>query len=288
MRDRQGLSGGAVLEEISEADADPATAALFREIRVTLGVPFVSLLYRHVATDSELLRSLWSMVGPILATAEAKTAAAELARVDLPPTTPPIPLAALRAVGLDPDEEQRAAATLAAYAHANAMNLLVIQLLEGNDELSGRNNRRMRRLRPSPAGKKSTDHTPLLPMARPQDLDPATTALLHEMSLALTDASHPILVPSLLRHFGHLPGLLALLWTSIRPALVDGVLARASAETARRSRELASALPYTGAADAAIMARVDQFARTIPRMLVCGGLIEAALAETSALVRDGP
>lgn len=49
---------------IAEADAIGDTAALFADIRATLGVPVVNLIWRHLATIPEALPWAWSTLKP--------------------------------------------------------------------------------------------------------------------------------------------------------------------------------------------------------------------------------
>ena len=49
------------LDEIREADAPAEIAALYRDIRETTRLPLVNLIYRHLATITGGLASVWSM-----------------------------------------------------------------------------------------------------------------------------------------------------------------------------------------------------------------------------------
>ena len=52
---------------IPEADATCEIAAIYGDIRETLGVPVVNLIWRHLATMPDALPWTWSVVRPIYA-----------------------------------------------------------------------------------------------------------------------------------------------------------------------------------------------------------------------------
>lgn len=258
---------------MSEADAEGSVADLYEDIRRTLRLPLVNLIYRHLAAIDRL-EGVWAALRPNLVAPAIEGPARELAAVD-PGAVAAIPCAALAAAGVGDDELARAHATLAAYAHANSRNLLAITgALRGTpgSPTSG----------PAPTendNHSQRDPAEVLPMAALGDLDGATRRLLDEMSRPVVGDAEPVIVPSLLRHFAHRPCLLALLWTAIRPGARD-VAAKASAIRAR-AEELAAGLPHPVAAleDEEARAPLERFRPAMSGMLVVGAMLERALAE---------
>ena len=52
---------------VREDAATGATAAIFADLRATLGVPFVNLIWRHLATMPGMLEWTWALVKPLQA-----------------------------------------------------------------------------------------------------------------------------------------------------------------------------------------------------------------------------
>jgi hypothetical protein len=57
--------GADSIPAISEGDAVGDVAALYEDLRVTLGVPFVNLIWRHLATIPGGLAWVWTLVKPL-------------------------------------------------------------------------------------------------------------------------------------------------------------------------------------------------------------------------------
>jgi hypothetical protein len=271
---------GDYLEEVGEATAVGEVARIYDEIRATTGLPFVSLIYRHLATEPDVLERTWGALAPVLSSPEWRAAAAELADIQSPEVVA-IPVSALSIAGLDADEFVATTTTLVAYARANSSNLLASQIL-----LSG-----LRSTRAShPPAPRVPDRHPdvvesaLLPMCDLRDLDGATVGLLEEISVYVSGEARPLVVPSLWRRFGHRPALIALLWTSMRPSVVDGSLDRHVDALLGRVRLLARDLAVDEAAlDGQVASLIRPFVATIPRMLVCGAMMRSALREGAQL-----
>lgn len=271
---------GHYLEEVGEATAVGEVARIYEEIRATTGLPFVSLVYRHLATEPDVLERTWAVLAPALSSPEWRATAADLAEVQSPEVVA-IPVSALSVVGLDADEFAATTATLVAYARANASNLLASQILLGRPPSTRASD---------PPAPTAFDRRPdviesaLLPMCDLRTLDSATVALLEEISVYVSGEERPLVVPSLWRHFGHRPALIGLLWTSMRPSVLDGSLDRHVGALLGRARLLVQDFALEEAAlDVRAASLVGPFAATIPRMLVCGAMMRSALREGARL-----
>lgn len=58
------------LKEVAEVDAVGRVATIYRDIRQTLRVPLVNLIYRHLACDEPVLDQAWSRIKPALISGE--------------------------------------------------------------------------------------------------------------------------------------------------------------------------------------------------------------------------
>jgi hypothetical protein len=262
------------LPETREADATGTVAATYRDIRVVLGLPFVNLVYRYLATTPGLLERAWAELRPNLLHEATDSLASELVPFPVG-TVVPIPAASLAAARFAGERAALGAATLAAYARANTRNLLAVHaLLDGN---SGPEVRASVEI-PAPL---AADDQPVLPMADLDALPPEATAILMEMSLAITGPEEPTLVPSLPRHFAQPPCLLALLWAALRPDLTNGATDAPARSLADRGRELARRLPYgvRPIEDPRARLVLGRFVRAVSKMLVVAELMCRALTE---------
>ncbi len=260
------------MAELPESEAPAAIRAIYDDIRDTLGLPVVNLLYRHLAVEPGRLESTWADLRPVLKDPSTHALAAALAARVPAPTFAPVSGAALAVVGVGEAELARVEATLSMYERANARNLVALRVLLGGSDGTGRGNRPTGRVPAPLAGEP-------FPMADLARLPPSVRALLHEVSAAVVGGGEPILVPSLLRHFVHEPGLLALAWTALRSRLTDDALRRRAAPVREQACVLATQFPrpVRPIEDPSARDVLERFAEPIARMLVVGALIGRAL-----------
>lgn len=251
--------------EIPESSAAGSVAEVYADIRRVLGVPFVALIYRVLASEPDRLQPIWADLGPNLASGVARHAAQGLA------STPRRRIVAGRAPdGLDLDVGA-AVATLEAFRHANALNVIGLSaLLRGVD-------------RP-PAPDRGASAPPsfwrLLPMADLASLPTTTVDLLERMSAPIAGPERPIVIPSLLRYFAHDRHVLEFVWETIQPHVEGAAFASATAAIRTEANEAASSLPYRVRAAAGAETRriAHRFVTTVPAMIVVSALIEDAIS----------
>ena len=185
---------------------------------------------------------------------------------------PPIPPAALAAVGVYGATLDDARSTVAAYMHANPRNLLAVTALL--DETPGSDS-----LPPDAGEPPPPPAWEMLPMAALDTLEAPARELIDEMSAPLVSPGEGVLVPSLLRHFADEPAVLALLWTSVAPSVESGAVAGSAEVVAGRAAELAASFPYAvkPLADEQTRDTLARFRFTLSRMIVVGRLLEDAL-----------
>lgn len=267
MTDRQ------LLPEVGEADAEGDVARLYQEIRTTLRIPFVGLIYRTLAVKPGRLESAWQQLRPFFAHPATWQAATDLhwAEASLPPVPP---VGELGGLGLGARFLMQATATLDAYDRANRLNLLGLSALlvplSGVVPVDSVE-------RPTP-GLVSAAREELLPMLDAEALPSADRAVLLEMSQALLPSRDPVLVPSLLRHFA-LPGLLGRIWPAVRPAIAGGFVATAAVDLRRQAA--AAPIPprqsMSPILDPAIRPTAERFLVATSTMVVTGAVLRRAL-----------
>jgi hypothetical protein len=258
----------AYLAEVPEDAAQGLVAEIYEDIRSVLGLPLVNLVYRHLAVEPRRLEAAWRQLRPNL-TDGAIDRGVEALVANAIVDAAPVPSVALRAAGVGSVELGQAAAVLDAYNEANPRNLIALRaLLVG---VPGTGSPRPSASRPAPV--------PLPGLASLDGLDEALRALLNEMAGAVAAKGEERLIPGLFRHLAHSPGLLALAWTVVRPAVVGRNVARAANLVARQAAGLATGLPHPVEAtrDPETAAVVRRFTETIPRMLVVGMTLRRSL-----------
>ena len=109
---------------VEEADATGALAALFDDIRATLGVPVVNLIWRHLATIPGALDFAWAVVRPHYISGDIARYANGL-RGDL--SIPHVESRALR--NLTAAELSQISTIVQSYERSNAMNLIGLSAL---------------------------------------------------------------------------------------------------------------------------------------------------------------
>lgn len=118
----------APLPEIPEQGAGEGIAPLYSAIRAGLAARTVPLLYRVMAPEPGCLAWAWGIIGPLATSGVLAAIGAAAARAA--PSLPAVmPRAACRLAGLDDAGADRAAAIVAAFNHANPMNLAARAIL---------------------------------------------------------------------------------------------------------------------------------------------------------------
>lgn len=231
---------------IDEATATGDTAALFADIRATLGVGVVNLIWRHLATIEGALPWAWSAVRPLyvegVIEAEAERLRERMRLLDLPR----VPSEVLASVGLDASAMTGVKTVLATYDRSNTMNLLALSALlaslDGDVASGGQVG----------SGRSGGVEGALPKLMSETDVSPETWALVLRLNM-LGERDDGSVLASMYRHLAHWPGALALAWTLLAPADADGSLGGAIADNLAaakaRARMLAGRLKSSGAAD---------------------------------------
>jgi len=280
---------------IAEADATGELAALYDDIRKTLNVPFVNLVWRHLATLPGALPWTWATVRPLYALPAFDQAADSLARVPVRDAgiEPCLP-EALQLVGVGGTECRAVGALLADYGHANARALLA--LLAAQACLADPDGK-ARPVPPQPppaAADQMPAHArvPGAALALPglDTLSPALLGVIQALN-SYGRIADTAIVGSLYRHLAHWPGFLALACATLARPQRDGVLAAqvrrtlADAQEAARYLPVAAPAPLPAAARTAAAASIDAFTgQAISRMVVMGAAMQGLLplAEATA------
>ena len=275
------MSSGDPVPAITENDATGEVAELYADIRKTLGVPLVNLIWRNLATIPGALGWAWLSIKPLYETGQIQNEALALMEDQRLPSVPQLPNTALRAVGVDANAGVVIRGILQSYDRSNPLNLVALCALLAilrNEPLNEAAHPAANRVQPT--------------------LDVTLPALvnLHETSDDISELVRAInrlgargrdhILVSMPRHLAHWPGFLALYWTLIAPLDGNGDLHRcidaAFASGNARGARLASVIGQTRQppeeSRAVIETTLDDFRRNaISRMIPVASLLNKAM-----------
>ena len=235
------IASGDPVATITEAEATGEVANIYADIRATLGVPVVNLIWRHLAVLPGALPWGWQALKPLYASGAVTAQAAALrAGLDVPALTG-LSGPALGAAGLGADDLARITMILASYERSNAMNIIalgtLLARLDGTAPTAGEPVSRIPEEDPV-AGEMPT----LLTLdAMPPDL----RTLVQELNRI---GGRDEILASMYRHLANWPVFLALVHALIAPfgatgrlePLIMGVIAESRARAARIAGDLAT------------------------------------------------
>lgn len=270
-----------MLAEISEANATGDVARIFADIRRLCAVPYVSAIYRHLATRPGALPWAWAAVSPAFESGAAQEAGWRVA-ADLPlDPLPPISRDALRVWGVDASAEQTVRNTCDGFVRVAPVNMVFAGLLKrfiAGDTPNGQS--------ASGTWQPPGDIPAPPPLVDPAKLDPAQLGVL--LRFATISGGKPF-VPGLYRMLAHWPALLAHLSVVLAPRLTsatstaafDLVRARIDAAVPKVFEQLPaleSRSPVPPADERAnLLAALETYRKTSPELIAFGRLISEAL-----------
>lgn len=212
------------LPAITEAAATGEIADLFADIRTTVGVRVVNLVWRHLATMDGALPWAWAAVKPLYLAGLPDAAMVAFHR------TMEVP----RLASLAGEEPASVDAVLASYDHSNTINLFSLGALRAwlRGEVA-----RDGAIEPGP--RKAAPDLALPELASEKDVAPETWALVLRLN-RFGDEPQPLILASMYRHLAHAPSFLARVEGALTPVAADGSLRRAIVNNRQVAAELSS------------------------------------------------
>jgi hypothetical protein len=282
------------LAELKESAATGQIADIFTDLRYSVGVPMVNLIFRHLATVPDCLEWLWGHVGQYYVDGTFARHAAEITRQQ-PELAVAMTRDDLQQCGVDANARRAIQITCATYARANPINLIALRTVELMLDDAGR--------APDPPHSKSLHATSphatspqaappratpvalaaLPPMGDLEHLPRATMDKLRALAIQIHGADGPV-IPSFFRHFTQWPDFLRLLHdrlSPVMPALNATTLdfenaARNSAASVWRDIPRPASAP-TEAAEEALRAVIARFPPNLCKMTLFPNALNAAL-----------
>lgn len=267
---------------IDEASATGETAAIFADIRATMGIPLITSIWRGLADMDDSLGPVWALTKPIYASGLPEQALAQvISRAELPRPEPLAP-AQLASAGMTAHDLRDARAIVAAYNRSNGMNLVALAALVSPPAAE-------------PAAPAAATPAPEWPSLRPlqarASIDDETWTMICQVN-AFGAPGPDAHVATLWRHLAHWPGLLALVHHAFAPLQARGEIAAASAtvvalaraEGARMAHLRPARFDIPGVALDTIAEYVNNPA-LVARMVALGHMLADLLATRDAAAR---
>ena len=216
--------------EIPESEATGTVRELYDDMKATMNIGMINLIYRRMATADGLLEWVWDAVRPVLASGDVERAALLLESGLDWPSMPEIPAPALPLLGLGSPEIDTLIRVLDDYNRGNSLNLFLLTAFA-------------ERLKSGGSWEEVPDATVDVPSAKPQDLPPIvamsdmskeTASLVRVLSAPISLANKPM-IPSLFRHLARWPGYLALVSPHIIHMIGSGKLSTVSSIVRNRA-----------------------------------------------------
>jgi len=210
---------------VAESAATGQTAEIFADIRATVGVRVVNLVWRHLATIDGALPWTWNAAKPLYLAGMPDQAAARFRTSMIVPVLKE----------LDGAQPPSVDAVLASYDHSNTVNLFglgaIVAWLRGETAAQGT---------PATGPRLPAPDIALPRLAGQDDVTPETWALVLRLNRFGDDRQ--IILASMYRHLAHAPAFLERVEHALAPVAADGSLDRAIAGNRARAREGAGLL----------------------------------------------
>jgi len=215
-------SSGDPVPSIAEADATGEIADLYGDIRESLGMPFVNLVWRNLASVPGGLKWSWTTMKPLYQQGAVYVEARQLRDSQTLPPVPTLPRSVLRAVGVDANGEETIRAAVDGYDRGNPLNIVTFSALMS----------RLRGEQPTAPPPAPVDAEPEPPVAGEtpkmlnfDQMDPVVADMVRAVNLLGARGRAREVQVSLPRNLAHWPAFLSLYWTILAPLHDDGRLA---------------------------------------------------------------
>ena len=269
--------------EVAEAEATGEVALVYEEIRRTYAVPYVSSLFRHLATYPGLLPWAWRILRPGLVSGAVQHLAWRRVDVTELPPLPPLTREALAVLGVDAASLPAIRTVCESFTRVSPINLVVAACLARllGEGQSG--------AEPAAVTLEPADLPAPLPampgMVPAAEMLPGTRVVLATFE---TELAGEVFVPGLWRILAHWPEYLAHLSTSLAPLLRDPAVLETCERIAGRITALAPSVlatldppaepaPLAPVETATVLSAIRTYRGTSPQMVGFGTLILEAL-----------
>ena len=215
------MSDGPV--EVPESEATGVIRELYEDIKVTMNIGMINLIYRRMASVDGVLEWFWDAVRPVLVSGEVDRALSSLTS-DLDwRILPEMSASSLSSLDLGDRETEDLSRVVEDYNRGNSLNLLLLTAVAERLRSGGPTAEVPSAAKKTPLVK-PLDLPPIVPMS---DMSQETASLVRALSAPISPAHQP-LIPSLFRHLARWPEFLAFASPYLTDMVSSGELSRMS------------------------------------------------------------
>ena len=270
------------LREITESEASGDVARIYDEIRVAYAAPYVSSLFRHLATYPGLLEWSWEVTRPAFESGAMQHTGWNHVDVSALPALPALSRAMLEDLGVSGADEAVIRDVCHTFTRVSPVNLVfagcLARLLRGETGAMA--------TAPPPTPRDLPTALPQLPGMVPWDaLSPARRVVVDTFE---TELAGEAFVPGLYRILAHWPGYLAHIAERLGPSLSDPKILAACELIADRvvatAPEILASLsappspaPISAAQTGLVLSAIQTYRGTSPQMVGFGTMLLNAL-----------
>lgn len=206
-------------QTVTEANANSATRAVYEDIKSTMGVALVNLIWRHLAVEQTVLQWSWKNLKPHYKSGAIPAAAWLLRETIAPPSLRQFTRDEWAFLNQEIEDQSVLDSVLRTYERGNAQNLIAMcylrQCIDGFDSdahksvlpeltVSQRNAERADRIK-----------TEIPPLPDWKEVSDGIRKQIYDMSAVWVPAEYKGVSPSVFRHLAHWPVTLGLFRTRI-------------------------------------------------------------------------
>ena len=211
------------MEQVYEDEASADVAEIYADIRETMSMSFVNLIWRRLALSPEGLAWTWRSMKPLYTSGVAYGEAEALRSGQNLPPVPRLPVSALRAVGIDQGAEEEIRAALAGYDRGNPLNTVAFSSILAR--LNHQTGEQPVQAETAPVVQVRQAGSQAAPrLMNFDEMDSNTTELVHAVTRIGARGEGLKVQVSLPRNLAHWPGFLSLYLTFLQPLHDDGRL----------------------------------------------------------------
>jgi len=211
---------------VDEASATGETAAIFADIRATMGIPLITSIWRGLADMGDALPTVWEATKPIYLSGQVDKALARVVEHSRLPTPESLTASQLANAGIDGSQLDAIRTIIDAYNRSNGMNMVALAALV-SPEIGEREDA-------CPRTTPGWGEFPAL-MAR-EAIDDNTWERVRSIN-AFGAPGVDAHVATLWRHLAHWPDLLSLIVSVLAPLHADGSISAAATRMVKLTRQ---------------------------------------------------
>lgn len=263
---------------VSEQTASGEIAELYADIRDTMGVSAINLVWRHIATIEGGLRWAWEAAKPLYSSGLIEAECEHMYGGFSFPRLSAVPARTLSLVGVTKQDLVLIKAILDTYNRGNMLNIVALStlLVEAKTPPAGRQAQR----------ELPTSSVPLPPIPEVSEMAPEVGEEVVALNGLGAQPGPNRVIASIYKHLALWPGYLALSWTQLEALHEDGTLPALTAEAGAAARNHAAYLASelgprpSGVTADTVRTAVDEFTSTvIARMIPIGQMMRLSLGD---------